>query len=98
MKVGKKSVPLNLGTSRRKLPMGQDGRLTQLPPLNAGSLSASRDMTNRNSSTQNNFASKDEIMSPNGDTAEKFDSNTPAKKSNGGANGASFDQRKVTER
>jgi hypothetical protein len=98
MKVGKKSVPVNMGSSRRKLPMGQDGRLTQLPPLNAGSLSASRDMTNRNSSTQNNFASKDEIMSPNGETAGKYDSNTPDKKSNGGAAGATFDQRKVTER
>lgn len=37
-------------------------------------------------------------MSPNEDTTGKFDSNTPGKKSNGGAPGATFDQRKVTER
>ena len=99
MKVGKKSVPLNIGSSRRKLPMGQDGRLTQLPPLNPGSLSASRDMTNRNSSTQNHFASKEEVgnLSPDEDPAQRMDSNSP-RKSNGNAAAATFDQRKVAER
>lgn len=100
MKVGKKGQPLAIGSSRRKLPMGQDGRLTQLPPLNPGSLSASRDMTNRNSSTQNHFASKDEVgnMSPDEEeVAQVMDNNSP-KKPNGEKAAATFDQRKVVER
>lgn len=100
MKVNKKGQPLNMGSSRRKLPMGQDGRLTQLPPLNPGSLSASRDMTNRNSSTQNHFTSKEEVggnMSPDEEVAQRLDSNSQ-KKSNGGQAAATFDQRKVVER
>jgi hypothetical protein len=57
-------------------------------------------MTNRNSNTQNNFASKEEVgnLSPDEEIQYRADSNSPRKSNGGGAAAATFDQRKVQER